>query len=110
MKSISLHDREVVQPQVPEPAVPSGIHFPHEILSRADLSRRAKREILSAWASDANAVDSMPTLRHLPGTPFPVLYSSIMDARERLDRSEFARDAYRAAKTRKSAGGRTALD
>ena len=76
MKSISLHDREVVQPQVPEPAVPSGIHFPHEILSRADLSRRAKREILSAWASDANAVDSMPTLRHLPGTPFPVLYSS----------------------------------
>lgn len=98
MKSVSLHDREVVRPQVPQPAVPSGIHFPHEILDRADLSRRAKREILSAWASDANAVDSMPTLRHMPGTPFPVLYSSIMDARQRLDREEFAWSACRAAK------------
>ncbi|HEY8949995.1 MAG TPA: hypothetical protein VIM56_14010 [Rhizomicrobium sp.] len=89
MKSISLHDREVVQPAAP--AVPAGIHFPHEILDRADLSIRTKREILSAWASDANAVESMPTLRHLPGTPFPVLYSSIMDARERLDREELVR-------------------
>lgn len=86
MNSISLHDRDVVQTSL---AIPAGVHFPHEILDRADLSRRHKREILSAWASDANTVESMPTLRHLPGTPFPVLFSSIMDARERLDREEF---------------------
>ena len=33
-----------------------------------------------------HAVESFPTLRHLPGTPFPVTFSSIMDARLRLDR------------------------
>lgn len=94
MTSISLHDRDVVQAS----AIPAGIHFPHEILDRDDLSHRAKREILSAWASDANAVENMPTLRHLPGTPFPVLYSSIMDARERLDREEFVAIAARGRK------------
>ena len=45
-----------------------------------------KRAILSAWASDAHAVESLPTLRHLPGTPFPVTFSSIMDARIALDK------------------------
>ena len=94
MKALSLHGREVV----PRPDIPAGLHFPHEILDRADLSRRAKREILAAWASDAHAVVNMPTLRHLPGTPFPVLYSSIMDAREQLDREEFAHLAGRAMK------------
>jgi len=102
MKSISLHDREVVQPA--PPTIPAGIHFPHELLDRADLSDRAKREILSAWASDANAVESMPTLRHLPGTPFPVLYSSIMDARERLDREELARGARHRGSSKNGSG------
>jgi hypothetical protein len=32
----------------------------------------------------------MPTMRHLPGTPFPVTFSSIMDARLRLDRESDA--------------------
>lgn len=95
MKIRSLHGREVVQQP---PAIPAGIHFPHEILDRADLSPRAKRELLSAWASDANAVENMPTLRHMPGTPFPVLYSSIMDARARLDSEEFGTLAMRRPK------------
>ena len=94
MKTRSLHGREVVQ----QPPVPAGIHFPHEILDRADLSRRAKRELLSAWASDAHAVENMPTLRHLPGTPFPVLYSSVMDARAQLDNEEFGQLAMRRTK------------
>ncbi len=45
-----------------------------------------KRAILSAWASDEHAVESFPTLRHLPGTPFPVTFSSITDARSALDK------------------------
>lgn len=91
MDALHLHDHEVVQPghglEVPE-----GLRFPHEVLDRADLSDRRKREILSAWASDACAVDSFPTLRHLPGTPFPVLFSSIVDMRDRLDAQILARE------------------
>jgi len=45
-----------------------------------------KRAILAAWASDVHAVESLPTLRHLPGTPFPVTFSAIMNARLQLDR------------------------
>ena len=86
MKSDTLHDRDVVQFGDDQTfQVPPDLHFPHELLDRADISDRRKRQILAAWASDAHAVESMPTLRHLPGTPFPVLYSSIMDTRMRLD-------------------------
>jgi hypothetical protein len=61
--------------------------YPHQVVSDLSLGLDEKREILAAWASDANAVESFPTLRHLPGTPFPVTLSSIMDARLRLDDS-----------------------
>lgn len=60
--------------------------YPHEVLSDPTLSPDEKRSVLSAWASDIHAVESFPALRHMPGTPIPVTYSSIMDARLRLDR------------------------
>ncbi|MBV9044084.1 MAG: hypothetical protein JO294_03095 [Alphaproteobacteria bacterium] len=84
MTALSLHDRDVVQPE--NPSLPPGIRFPHEVLGHPDLNSDEKRRILSAWASDASAVPSFPTLRQLAGTQFPVTFSSIMDARERLDR------------------------
>ena len=59
--------------------------YPHEVVCDATLSPDEKRAVLSAWASDIHAVKSFPTLRHLPGTPIPVTYSSIMDARLQLD-------------------------
>jgi hypothetical protein len=59
--------------------------YPHQLVSDANMSLDEKRAILSAWASDVHAVESLPTLRHLPGTPFPVTFSSIMDARIALD-------------------------
>lgn len=59
--------------------------YPHHVVSDQSLGLDEKRAILAAWASDAHAVESFPTLRHLPGTPFPVTLSSIMDARLRLD-------------------------
>lgn len=97
MHSLRLHDRDaVVQPangDLEAIDVPHDLHFPHEVLDRADLSDRRKRELLAAWASDACAVESFPTLRHLPGTPFPVLFSSIMDARDRLDAQMLEREA-----------------
>jgi len=67
--------------------------YPHEVLADPRLDADEKRAILSAWASDAYAVESFPALRHMPGTPYPVTLSAIMDARLRLDRqSDGARD------------------
>jgi hypothetical protein len=63
--------------------------FPHEVVDDPALSITQKREILSEWASDACAVASFPTLRQLPGTTFPVTFSSIMDARAELDRRTY---------------------
>lgn len=60
--------------------------FPHEVVDDPSLGLSQKRAILSEWASDACAIDSFPTLRLLPGTNFPVTFSSIMDARSYLDR------------------------
>jgi hypothetical protein len=62
--------------------------YPHQVVRDASLSLGEKRAILAAWASDAHAVESLPVLRHLPGTPFPVTFSSVMDAMARLDRME----------------------
>ncbi len=61
--------------------------YPHEVVLNAQLGPAEKRAILATWASDVNAVDSWPALRHLPGTPFPVTFSSIMDALSQLDRT-----------------------
>ena len=60
-------------------------NYPHQVVSDASLDLEEKRAILAAWASDIHAVESLPALRHLPGTPYPVTYSSIMAARFRLD-------------------------
>jgi hypothetical protein len=60
--------------------------FPHEVVDDPSLSKSQKRAILSEWASDACAVESLPVLRLLPGTRVPVTFSSIMDARSYLDR------------------------
>jgi hypothetical protein len=60
--------------------------FPHEVVDDPSLGLSQKRAILSEWASDACAIESFPVLRLLPGTNFPVTFSSIMDARSYLDR------------------------
>ena len=61
-------------------------NYPHQVVSDAKLDPEEKRAILSAWASDEHAVESLPTLRHLPGTPFPVTFTSIMAAMVALDK------------------------
>ncbi|HZQ40495.1 MAG TPA: hypothetical protein VFA87_06870 [Rhizomicrobium sp.] len=70
----------------------SSISYPHQVVNDPDIALEDKRAILSAWASDRYAVESLPALRHLPGTPFPVTFSSIMDARALLDRLSGAND------------------
>ena len=67
---------------------PAQWSYPHQVVNDPALKLEEKRTILAAWASDAHAVESLPVLRRLPGTPFPVTFSSIMDAMARLDRME----------------------
>jgi hypothetical protein len=66
--------------------------YPHQVVSSMNLSRAEKRAVPAAWAYDVHAIESYPTLRHLPGTPFPVTFSSIMDARMQLDKLEACND------------------
>jgi hypothetical protein len=81
MLDLPLHDRVVVHPI----AVPAGLRFPHEVVGHPDLSPEEQRAVLAAWASDASAIPDLPALRQLPGTPFPVTFAAIQEARERLD-------------------------
>ena len=60
--------------------------FPHQVVDDPSISLAEKRAILAEWASDRSAVESRPTLRWLPGTTFPVTFSSIIEARQELDR------------------------
>jgi len=86
MNRLSLHDREVVQFKTPNCTLPRGLCFPHEVVSHPDLDSDEKRRLLAAWASDASSVEGLPTLRMLPGTKFPVMFSAVMDALDQLDR------------------------
>lgn len=58
---------------------------PQDVLNDARLDLWEKRAILSSWASDACAVESVPALRQPPGAEQPVSFDEIMDALRRLD-------------------------
>jgi len=75
---------------------------PDDVLADGTLDVKEKRAILSSWASDACAVESMPALRHLPGAESPVSFDEIMDALARLDRFDPATAAGDAARNRDS--------
>jgi hypothetical protein len=62
-------------------------HYKHpdDVLRDGALDLGEKRAILSSWASDACAVESMPALRQPPGARRPVSFDAIMDALRRLD-------------------------
>ena len=60
--------------------------LPHQVVDDPSLNLAEKRAILAEWASDRSAVASRPTLRWLAGTTFPVTFSSIIEARQELDR------------------------
>jgi hypothetical protein len=64
-------------------------HFQHpqDVLDQDSLDIWEKRAILSSWASDACAVESMPALRHPPGVERPVSFDDIMDALRHLNAS-----------------------
>jgi hypothetical protein len=63
----------------------SAFTHPLDVVRDPDLTLAEKRAILSSWASDACAVDSMPALRRLPGSAAPVSFDDIIDALQSLD-------------------------
>lgn len=58
---------------------------PIDVVGAPSLSVDDRRAILAAWASDLYAVDSQPSLRHLPGTPSPVSIDEVQAALRELD-------------------------
>jgi hypothetical protein len=75
---------------------------PDDVLADRTLDVREKRAILSSWASDACAVESMPALRMPPGAERPVSFDEIMDALVSLDRLHPAAAAGDATRNRES--------
>ncbi|MGD9925132.1 MAG: hypothetical protein AB7L90_16570 [Hyphomicrobiaceae bacterium] len=57
---------------------------PMDVVRDADLTLNEKRAILSSWASDACAVESMPALRKTP-TGRTVPFDEVIDALRSLD-------------------------
>jgi hypothetical protein len=59
---------------------------PSDVVSDPDLTLNEKRAILASWASDACAVEAVPSLRRPPGAKAPVSFDQVMEALRALDR------------------------
>lgn len=62
-------------------------HFDHprDVLAATHLSEQEKRAILASWASDQYAVESIPALRHYPGSGGAVSLEDVLAALRSLD-------------------------
>jgi hypothetical protein len=81
----SLSRREL-DPEIQALLHPSGaFEHPQDVLDDPDLTTYEKRAILSAWASDACAVESAPALRKAPEAKAAVSFDDIIDALRSLD-------------------------
>jgi len=65
---------------------PSGAYaHPQDVVNDPNLTTYEKRAILSAWASDACAVESCPAIRRPVGARGPVTFDEVLDALKSLD-------------------------
>jgi hypothetical protein len=65
--------------------IAANFDHPSEVVSHPVLTLNEKRAILASWASDACAIEMVPTLRRLPGGKRPVHFDEVMDALRALD-------------------------
>ena len=102
-----------IEPPSPRPAPPRGVlaqhvrgaaayEHPDDVLRDPWLDPEAKRAVLSSWASDANTVESWPTLRLWPGAARAVPVADVLQALRQLDETECAEMS---PDTRLAAGG-----
>jgi hypothetical protein len=75
---------------------------PNDVVNDPDLTLNEKRTILASWASDACAIEAVPSLRRLPGAKRPVPFDEVMEALQALDKE--------ARKTGRVAGTHRVLD
>jgi len=66
---------------------------PSDVVGDPDLTLNEKRAILASWASDACALEAVPTLRCLPGGKRPVRFDEVMDALRALEKRRNERAA-----------------
>jgi len=76
--------------------------YPRDVIADATLDVSEKRAILSAWVSNACAVESIPTLRIAPWYRAPVSFDEVMEALQRLDRMEEASDVSHISRPRRN--------
>jgi hypothetical protein len=96
-RSIASFDPEIGRIQNPD----RYYDHPREVLDDVRLALDEQRAILSSWASDACAVDSMPALRCAPFARRPVTFDDIMDALAQLDRQAARASSPRRRKERR---------
>lgn len=76
-------------------------NHPRDVLNDPDLTKQEKRAILSSWASDACAVESVPGLRHPSGSKALVSFDDIVDALRSLDEDPPPRPGGKAMRLRR---------
>ncbi|GLS20579.1 hypothetical protein GCM10007874_35960 [Labrys miyagiensis] len=89
----------------------SAFDHPKDVVADPDLTLNEKRAILSAWASDACALEAIPSLREIrKGHVVP--FDDIMDALRALDSDQAnSRSHYdRTARRRRALNGRHSSD
>jgi hypothetical protein len=57
-----------------------------DVITDPDLTLNEKRAILASWASDACAIEAVPSLRRLPKGKRLVPFDEVMDALRALDK------------------------
>jgi hypothetical protein len=81
---------------------------PSDVVNDPDLTLNEKRAILASWASDACAIEAVPSLRCLPDGKRPVPFDEVMDALQALDKEvQQGRDATHARMGKRSSRGRS---
>ncbi len=65
---------------------------PGDVVRDPTLTVAEKRAVLASWASDACAVESIPTLRQMPGSNYVVRFDDVIDALQALDESATSED------------------
>ncbi|MFC7399985.1 hypothetical protein ACFQU1_22545 [Chelatococcus sp. GCM10030263] len=93
---VLVSDGQSFAPEVERLLWPAQVYaHPRQVIEDNTLSLAEKRAILSSWASDACAVDSMPALRQAPGAPAPVTFDDVMQALRELDGVEVRPSRFR---------------
>jgi hypothetical protein len=81
---------------------------PLDVVNVSDLTLNEKRAILASWASNACAIEAVPSLCRLPKGKRPVTFDEVMDALQALEkRAQQGRDATHARRGRRSSRGRS---